>query len=124
MNLLLDTHAYLWWLNGDPMQPGAMERIADPGVHVAVSAVSAWEIGIKRALGKLRFDGPLASTVGQGGFEPLTISLEHAERAGDLPRHHRDPFDRMLVAQAQVENLTIVTRNQQFAAYDVSVLPC
>ncbi|MBA3411601.1 MAG: type II toxin-antitoxin system VapC family toxin [Geodermatophilaceae bacterium] len=124
MSLLLDTHAFLWWLNGGPMQPAAMERISDPRVLVAVSAVSVWEIGIKRAIGKLRFDGSLASAVGQGGFDSLAISAEHAERAGDLPRHHRDPFDRMLVAQAQVENLTIVSRDEQFAAYDVSVLPC
>ncbi|MGI8627412.1 MAG: type II toxin-antitoxin system VapC family toxin [Geodermatophilaceae bacterium] len=124
MSLLLDTHAFLWWLDGGPMQPDAMERIADPGVLVAVSAVSVWEIGIKRALGKLRFDGSLASAVGQGGFEPLAISSEHAERAGDLPGHHRDPFDRMLIAQAQVENLTIVTRDKQFNAYEVSVLSC
>lgn len=106
------------------MRSDTMQRIADPDVFVSVSAVTVWEIGIKRALGELGFDGSVALAVGQGGFEPLAISSEHAERAGDLPLHHRDPFDRMLVAQAQVENLTIVTRDEHFAAYDVRVLPC
>ncbi len=106
------------------MHPEVMQQIADPTALVIVSAASVWEIGIKRALGKIRFDGSFALAVRQNGFESLSINAEHAERAGELPRHHRDPFDRMLIAQAQVEKLTIVTRDKQFAAYDVAVLPC
>ena len=124
MSLLLDTHAFLWWLADSPMQTDAMKRIADPDVLVAVSAASVWEIAIKRAIGKLRVEGSMASAVHQGGFESLAVSSEHAERVGDLPPHHRDPFDRMLIAQAQIENLTIVTRDKQFASYDISVLSC
>lgn len=124
MSLLLDTHALLWWLAGDPIEPKASARIADPAVLVAVSAASVWEVGIKAALGKLRFDGSIAVEARRGGFESLAISFAHAELAGGLPQHHRDPFDRMLIAQAQLEKLTIVTRDPEFAAYDVEVLAC
>ncbi len=124
MNLLLDTHVVLWWLAGDRLAPEAQDGIADPAAVVAVSAVSIWEAEIKRALGKLRLDGSLPAHVTAAGFSPLAISLDHAERAGRLPAHHRDPFDRMLIAQAQLENLTIVTRDQGFTAYDVAVMFC
>ncbi len=122
MNLLLDTHVLLWWLAGEQIAPGAAERIADPGTLVAVSAASLWEIAIKRSIGKLRVEGSMTDHVEQGGFEALPIALEHAERAGSLPLHHCDPFDRMLVAQAQVERLAIVTRDPAFDAYEVAVL--
>lgn len=124
MNLLLDTHALLWWLADAPMTDEARERIASPAAIVAVSAASIWEAEIKRAAGKLRVDGSLPSHVRAAGFEPLPITLDHAERAGTLPAHHRDPFDRMLIAQAQAEGLTLVTRDPAFAAYEVSVLTC
>lgn len=124
MSLLLDTHALLWWLGDEPMAEAAKDRIADPDVLVAVSAASVWEIGIKRTLGKLRLEGSIAAHVRESGFEPLAISWGHAERAGALPPHHQDPFDRMLIAQAQVEALRIVTRDNRFEAYDVDVLPC
>lgn len=124
MNLLLDTHALLWWLAGARLAPMAQDQIADPTTIVAVSAASIWEAEIKRAVGKLRVDGSLPGHVAEAGFEPLPISLEHAERAGGLPLHHRDPFDRMLVAQAQAEGLMLVTRDDAFAAYEVAVLPC
>lgn len=124
MSLLLDTHTFIWWVMGEPMEPAAMGQIADPGMLVAVSAASIWEFGIKRAIGKLRFDGSMAAEIRQGGFEPLDISSEHAERAGGLPQHHRDPFDRMLIAQALSEELTIVTRDDIFAAYGVDLLRC
>ncbi len=124
MNLLLDTHALLWWLADEPMAADACKRIADPRVLVAVSSVSVWEVSIKRAAGRLRFEGSLADHLSRAVFEPLPISLEHAERAGGLPHHHRDPFDRMLVAQAQAEQLTLVSRDPAFEAYDVEVVRC
>lgn len=124
MSLLLDTHALLWWLAGDPLEPDAADRIADPNTLVAVSAASVWEASIKGALGKLETPESLAAASVQSGFEPLPISLIHAEAAGQLPPHHRDPFDRMLVAQAQADDLTIVTRDDAFAPYDVRVLRC
>jgi PIN domain nuclease of toxin-antitoxin system len=124
VNLLLDTHALLWWLGDDPMTPDARDRIADPATLVAVSAASAWEIAIKRAMGKLRLDGSVATLVVGAAFTPLPVSFAHAERAGALPPHHRDPFDRLLVAQAQLEGLALVTRDERMDAYDVPVVAC
>jgi PIN domain nuclease of toxin-antitoxin system len=124
MSLLLDTHALLWWLGGESLDPAASEAIAAPETLVVVSAASVWEAAIKARLGKLQVPESLASVVRSEGFEPLPITLAHAERAGGLPLHHRDPFDRMLVAQAQIEGLTIVTRDGTFDAYDVTVLAC
>lgn len=123
MNLLLDTHALLWWLADDPSLGGEARRaIADPENLVAVSAASAWEISIKRGLGKLDAPADLTHAVAVSGFEPLPITLEHAEGVASLPRHHDDPFDRMLVAQARAEGLAIVTRDPRFREYEVSVL--
>ena len=124
MKLLLDTHALLWWWGAQPMEPKALDAITDPGNLVAVSAASIWEIALKRARGKLRFKGSLVDLVADGAFEPLQITWEHAERAGGLPKHHGDPFDRMLVAQAQSEGLRLVTRDPAFGPYEVDVLPC
>ena len=122
MNLLLDTHVLLWWLAGQRIAPEAQARIADPATLVAVSAATAWEIAIKLALGKLRMKGSIAGHIEDAGFEPLAIKFEHAERAGRLPDHHRDPFDRMLIAQAQTEGLAIVTRDSVFDSYQVETL--
>lgn len=124
MNLLLDTHALVWWLTAEPMTADAIERIADTESLVVVSAASVWEIAIKRALGKLEFDGSLSDQVVAEGFTPLPISFPHAERAGVLPAHHRDQFDRLLIAQAQVEDLVLVTRDAALGAYDVGILAC
>lgn len=124
MTLLLDTHTVLWWLAGEPLGAQATARIADPSVLVAVSAASVWEAGIKAVLGKLDVPEPLIHAVQRGGFEPLPISLDHADHAARLPPHHRDSFDRMLVAQAQLEGLTLVTRDPAFDPYDVPVLRC
>lgn len=124
MTLLLDTCAFLWWLADEPLGPTARDRIADPDQLVRVSAVSLWEIAIKRALGKLDLDGSLVLHVKAAGFEPLPITGDHAERAGALPLHHRDPFDRMLVAQAQAESLTLVTRDRAFDPYGLELLRC
>jgi PIN domain nuclease of toxin-antitoxin system len=124
MNVLLDTHAFLWWLAGDELAADAADRIADPDTVVAVSAASAWEISIKRALGKLDLDGDVSEHVALENFVALPISLDHATAAGALPTHHRDPFDRMIIAQAKIEGLTVVTRDVAFDRYDVRTLRC
>lgn len=124
MTLLLDTHAFLWWLGGEPLDPATADRIADPGTVVAVSAVSIWEAAIKRAAGKLVAPDDLAGRIRPEGFEPLPITPDHAERAGGLPLHHRDPFDRMLVAQAEIEGLVLVTRDPSFEPYGITTLTC
>jgi PIN domain nuclease of toxin-antitoxin system len=122
VSLLLDTHVVLWWLAGTRLAPTAAERIGDGGELVVVSAASIWEAAIKAALGKLHMPEGLADAVVDEGFEPLPIAFPHAQLAGELPAHHRDPFDRMLVAQALTEGLTIVTHDPVFATYGVPVL--
>jgi PIN domain nuclease of toxin-antitoxin system len=123
VRLLLDTHAFLWAI-GDPerLHEAARTALSDARNDVRVSVASIWEIGIKRAVGKLTAPDDLRPHVEAASFEPMTITLEHAVRAGTLPLHHRDPFDRMLIAQAQSESLTIVTRDAWFATYGVQVL--
>lgn len=121
--LLLDTHAFLWWLADDPALGGqARSRIADPVNPVFVSAATGWEIGIKRALGKLTAPDDLDSLVESEGFAHLPVTFFHGEQAGALPHYHRDPFDRMLIAQAQAEGLVIVTRDPVIRAYGVRTL--
>jgi PIN domain nuclease of toxin-antitoxin system len=124
VSLLLDTHALLWWLEGRDLDKDVVNRISDPEILVVVSAASVWEAAIKQALGKLDVPEPLGLAAREEGFEPLQVSFDHAEAAGQLPPHHRDPFDRMLIAQAMVENLTIVTRDTAFDAYEVRTLRC
>ncbi|WP_342672899.1 type II toxin-antitoxin system VapC family toxin [Patulibacter americanus] len=124
MRLLLDTHAVLWWLGGSTrLGAVARERIADGESFVAVSAVSLWEIEIKRSIGKLRAPADVLGGVRSGGFELLALTPEHAVAAGRLPMLHRDPFDRAIVAQARLEGLTVVTGDRRVADYDVPVLP-
>lgn len=123
--VLLDTHAFLWWLADDArLGPKARAVIADPENTVFVSAVSGWEIAIKAALGKLELDMPdsLDALVEDEGFVHLPITFFHGEQAGWLPPHHRDPFDRMLVAQAQAEGLRIVSGDPDIRSYGVRVL--
>ena len=123
MRLLLDTHVLLWWLQDDPtLDCGAREVINDSRSWVAVSAASAWEISIKQAIGKLETRRDLFATLGENNLIELPISVSHALRAGALPRHHGDPFDRILIAQAELEGLTIVTRDPRFAPYGVPLL--
>ena len=123
MRLLLDTHALLWWLADEGLTDQARDAIADPDNFVMVSAASAWEISIKKALGKLSAPDDLEQQVDEGGFAPLPISIAHGLAAGQLPRHHDDPFDRMLIAQAFGEALTIVTHDKRFSDYEVALLP-
>ena len=113
------------WAIGEPtrLRPAARGSIEDSDTDVFVSVVSAWEAAIKRKAGKLRTPDDLAAQLESKRFVPLEITLDHALAAGDLPLHHGDPFDRMLIAQAQLEGLTIVTRDRRFAAYDVALLP-
>lgn len=122
--LLLDTHVWLWWKAGDRrLGSQARAAIATAG-DVWFSAASAWEIAIKTAAGKLT--PPVASNlvreIARDGFQPLSITLAHAEELRSLPSLHRDPFDRMLVAQARVEGLTLVTADVRMVAYDVPVM--
>ena len=123
MRLLLDTHTFLWWVSdwGRIPKP-TRDAIADPVNEVFVSAVSGWEIGIKKAKGRLVAPDNLAAVVGEKRFEHLPLTFDHAERAATLPPHHRDPFDRMLVAQAQAEGLTLVTHDSRIPLYDVSTM--
>jgi PIN domain nuclease of toxin-antitoxin system len=115
---LLDTHALLWWLADSPSLPdSARERIANPDHDVYVSAVSAWEIATKREMGKLRAPLELAEVIQEEGFTELPIRIQHGEQAGRLPPIHRDPFDRMLVAQAVMHDMTILTRDETIARY-------
>lgn len=121
--LLLDTHAFIWWIMGDQaLGPRAREAIADTGNEVYVSAASIWEMSIKRQLGKLSAPEDLEAVVERSGFSPLVIEMFHAQQAGALPSHHRDPFDRMLLAQAQAEGLTIVTQDSAFPAHGVRLM--
>jgi PIN domain nuclease of toxin-antitoxin system len=122
MILLLDAHTVLWWLFDDRnLRASARAAIADPATDVLVSASTIWEIAIKRALGKLVAPAGLATSLAHE-FEILPISGADAQAAGELPPHHRDPFDRMLVAQAQRLAALIVTRDAAFAAYGVQTL--
>lgn len=124
MRLLLDTHTFLWWLSDwDRIAEPAREAIADPGTVVFVSAVSGWEIAINRASGRLVAPDNLAGVVEEKRFKHLPLSFAHAERAAALPPHHRDSFDRMLIAQAQAEGLTLVTRDSRIPLYDVTTMP-
>jgi PIN domain nuclease of toxin-antitoxin system len=123
VRLLLDTHALLWWLADESLSAQARDAIADSANLVMVSAATAWEISIKKALGKLAAPDDLEQQVQAGGFTALPISIAHGIAAGQLARHHEDPFGRMLIAQAIAEGLTIVTRDKRFDDYGVALLP-
>lgn len=123
MRLLLDTHVFLWWLSDDPRLDADRRRaIADPDALVHVSAASIWEIAIKEALGRIEVGEDFGEEIERGGFLELPVSAAHALAAGRLPRHHADPFDRMLVAQAREEGLALVSRDAALSAYEVDLL--
>jgi PIN domain nuclease of toxin-antitoxin system len=123
MNCLLDTHVLLWWLNDDqPLSTKSIATISNGRNVIFVSAVTIWEIQIKHAIGKLELPDNFRDSLQQGSFEYLDVTPTHAFAVGQLPMHHRDPFGRMLIAQAQVENLTIITRDAQFQHYSVSLI--
>lgn len=124
MRLLLDTHALLWWVAAsDRVSRKARTAIASARNECFVSIATAWEIAIKLSLGKLRVEGALErflpEQLAANGFQPLPIELKHAARVATLPFHHRDPFDRLLVAQALDEELSVVTADPVFARYGV-----
>lgn len=120
--LLLDTHIFIWW-RGEPsrLSPKVRSHIETADI-VFVSVASAWEAAIKVSLGRLKLPDTMEAGVLASGFEKLLITFLHTEHAANLPPHHRDPFDRMLVAQAQAEDLTLVTRDRLLEPYDVPIL--
>lgn len=121
MRLLIDCHVALWWLARDEaLGPVSAARLQSAD-EVFFSAVTPWELGIKKALGKLAYPDGLVTALSATGFVELAISAAHAERAPALPPHHRDPFDRMLVAQAQLESLVLLTADRSLHAYDVEI---
>jgi len=127
VRLLLDTHAFLWWVLDDArLSPTARTAVARRENEVFVSAASAWEIAVKTALGRLRLPQPpgrwMPKHLDATGFQPLPVRLEHALRVYDLPDHHRDPFDRMLIAQALEDRLTLVTADPRFGKYPVKTI--
>jgi PIN domain nuclease of toxin-antitoxin system len=123
VSLLLDTHVVLWWLaDASTLSDDIKDRL-DTEADVHISAATVWEVAIKQAIGKLQQPTDLPERVRDSGFRELHITSEHGLRAGRLPLIHRDPFDRMLIAQAQCEDLTLVTRDADIHKYEVSVLP-
>ncbi|CAN5879434.1 type II toxin-antitoxin system VapC family toxin [soil metagenome] len=121
MSLLLDTHVLIWWDEGRRIAAAARRAIEEADA-VYVSAASAWEVAIKTGLGGLRPTRTVEQAASESGFVELPVLFRHAERVTDLPPHHRDPFDRMLVAQAAVEELTLVTRDDVFQRYAVRII--
>lgn len=123
MKLLLDTHAALWWLADDERISDEVARqLTDDTNQVLLSAVVVWEVAIKRSLGKLDAPPGLAPTLLGAGAQPLPVTLDHAAAVETLPWHHRDPFDRLLVAQAQTDGLTIVSQDESLVPYGVSLV--
>jgi PIN domain nuclease of toxin-antitoxin system len=123
VSLLLDTHVVLWWLTDASQLPDEIKDRLDHEPDVRVSAATIWEIAIKQALGKITAPTDLLEHVRDSGFRELPIGSAHAMAAGRLPPIHRDPFDRMLVAQARCEGLTLVTRDPLCQQYEVAILP-
>jgi PIN domain nuclease of toxin-antitoxin system len=123
VNLLLDTHVLLWWLDdAATLSASARDAIAEGRNVVFVSAAVVWEIRIQEALGKLEIPKDFREVLDREPFLPLSVTAQHAHALKDLPAHHRDPFDRMLLAQATVERLTVVTRDPRFRPYGVPLL--
>jgi len=124
MILLLDAHALVWWLTADPtLSDAAQSAIRNDRNDVLVSAATVWELAIKRASGKLRLAENLSDAIERAGFKGLRVTLADAEAAAALPMHHRDPFDRMVVARALELDATVVSRDSQLDAYGVDRLP-
>lgn len=122
MRLLLDTNTFFWWREGSPRLPARVEQdIGNSDNDIVVSIVSLWEITIKRALGRLRFAADFEAVIKEEAFDLLAIGHAHLRVLAELPHHHRDPFDRMLIAQALAETLPVATADRAFAAYGVGI---
>ncbi len=123
MSYLLDTHTLLWWLDENSiLSTEAKTIISSPQNIIFVSAVSAWEISIKKAIGKLEAPDDLEEAIAYNNFIPLEITIKDGTKAGKLPNYHNDPFDRMLIAQAMNNNLTIITRDSKIPQYQVKTI--
>lgn len=127
MRALLDTHAFIWWATDDPLLTDTVrEIISNPENEIFLSAVSTWEMAIKIAIGKMTLALPLeefvSSQLTQCRFAPLRVTYDHTYRVSSLPHHHRDPFDRLLIAQAITENLVLLSADAQFTPYGVAIL--
>jgi PIN domain nuclease of toxin-antitoxin system len=122
LNLLLDTHILLWWLSGSRRLPAAARKTIADSARAYVSAATVWEIAIKIALGKLEFRGEMAEQLATNNLLPLAVTIPHALAAGALPVHHSDPFDRMLIAQAKIESLVLMTHDGRLRDHVVPVL--
>ncbi|MEL7092735.1 MAG: type II toxin-antitoxin system VapC family toxin [Pseudomonadota bacterium] len=122
MKYLLDTHILLWALVDDPRLSAAQREVLAGAGGLYVSAATVWEVGIKRALGKLDVPEDVFDTAAAAGCKPLPITWSHADAAARLPAHHADPFDRMLIAQAQVEAMQLVSSDTKMRAYEVAVV--
>ena len=123
MRLLLDTNALLWWRIGSPrLSSLASDQISNPDNDIVVSIASLWEIAIKRVLGKLRFLEDFEEVMANEEFNLLSITYAHLRVLGDLPQHHRDPFDRVLISQSFAERIPIVTNDRAFTAYAVEIV--
>lgn len=128
MRVLIDTHVFLWWNAGsERLSEGAIELLDDSGTVAVLSAASSWEIAIKHRLGKLHLPEPphsfVVSRMARDGVMGLPVQHIHALEVASLPMHHRDPFDRMLIAQAMVEGIPVLTADPAFLAYDIEVIP-
>ena len=123
MNILLDTHALLWWLDDNPtLSKEARSTISDPANVAFISAASIWEIRIKQSLGKLKIPKNFREVLDSQPFEMLDITSEHAHKITSIGNYHRDPFDRMLIAQAMVERFTLISREKNIMKYKVPIV--
>jgi PIN domain nuclease of toxin-antitoxin system len=123
LRLLLDTHAALWWLRDDErLGEEAVRQLADDSNQMLLSAAVVWEVAIKRSLGKLKAPEGFAVAMLSGGAQAVPITVDHAAAVERLPCHHRDPFDRLLIAQATIEGASVVSRDEALAAYGVPVI--
>jgi PIN domain nuclease of toxin-antitoxin system len=122
MRLLLDTHAFIWWVQQNPRLSKQARSSIESASVVFVSVVSAWEIATKQRLGRLAFGGKIEDAVADSSFDRLLVAFERAAAVATPPRHHNDPVDRMLIVQAQLEGLTIITHDRRFRSYTVPIV--
>lgn len=123
MKILLDTHVLLWWFSNDrALSDKARQVIANVQNVIFISAATAWEITIKKALGKLEAPNDLEAAIAVSRFEVLPIHIKHAVGVGNLPLHHSDPFDRLLISQTKIEDLTLITHDERMAQYNISII--